>query len=96
LFFMYMMVVKELSEKPERCPGKKFPKNPLMLAVCPTNYIEEQTVRSCCLRRSFLKTKDGGAICRLWCYGGLNRVEWEVIGQILGRGSSIVCCRSEE
>ncbi|KAJ3715175.1 P-loop containing nucleoside triphosphate hydrolase protein [Lentinula raphanica] len=41
------LVVRELTAHPEKYPEvqnltKKFPKNPLMLAICPTNYLEYQ------------------------------------------------------
>ncbi|KAJ3716789.1 P-loop containing nucleoside triphosphate hydrolase protein [Lentinula guzmanii] len=41
------LVVKELKQHPERYPeaaaiAKKFPHDPLMLSICPTNYIEYQ------------------------------------------------------
>ncbi|KAJ3786380.1 P-loop containing nucleoside triphosphate hydrolase protein [Lentinula aff. detonsa] len=43
------LVVKVLKEKPEVYPeakdvAQKFPSNPLMLSICPTNYIEYQQV----------------------------------------------------
>jgi hypothetical protein len=44
LFFMFMLVVLGLLEKPELCPQKKVPENPLMLAICPANYLKNQTV----------------------------------------------------
>ncbi|KAJ7582026.1 hypothetical protein C8J56DRAFT_1100288 [Mycena floridula] len=40
LFYMYMIVVRKLVENSALCPGKKFPKNPVLLAICPTTYIE--------------------------------------------------------
>ncbi|KAJ3748286.1 P-loop containing nucleoside triphosphate hydrolase protein [Lentinula raphanica] len=41
------LVVRELTRYPEKYPevqnaAKRFPKNPLMLAICPTNYLEYQ------------------------------------------------------
>ncbi|KAJ3757746.1 hypothetical protein EV360DRAFT_83734 [Lentinula raphanica] len=44
------LVVRELTAHPEKYPEvqnltKKFPKTPLMLAICPTNYLEYQLVR---------------------------------------------------
>jgi hypothetical protein len=46
LFFMFTLVIKALSEDPSLCPQwKEVPKNPVMIAICPTNYIENQTVR---------------------------------------------------
>jgi superfamily II DNA/RNA helicase len=44
LFFMCMLVLEKLSEELGLCPERKFMKNLLMLAVHPTNYIEDQTV----------------------------------------------------
>lgn len=40
------VIVKELVRYPDRYPEvtRKFPKNPLMLAICPTNYLEYQLV----------------------------------------------------
>lgn len=43
------LIVRELTTSPERYPevgkaAKKFPKNPLMLSICPTNYLEYQLV----------------------------------------------------
>jgi ERCC4-related helicase len=44
LFFMYMLVIRELWKNPELYPQKMIPTNPLMVAICPTNYLENQTV----------------------------------------------------
>ena len=43
------IVVRELTSIPTKYPEaqnitNKFPKNPLMLAICPTNYMEYQVV----------------------------------------------------
>lgn len=48
------LVVRELTCRAEQYPevtdiSKKFPKDALMLAICPTNYMEYQLVRVFCL-----------------------------------------------
>jgi superfamily II DNA or RNA helicase len=46
LLFMYMLVVQRFIEEPDLRPEgtREYPKHPLMLVICPTNYIEFQTV----------------------------------------------------
>ncbi|KAF7984822.1 hypothetical protein HWV62_11850 [Athelia sp. TMB] len=43
---MFMLVVLTILDKPSLCPSASFPKNPCLLAVCPTKYLEYQMV--CC------------------------------------------------
>ncbi|KDQ52934.1 hypothetical protein JAAARDRAFT_61699 [Jaapia argillacea MUCL 33604] len=43
-FYMYILVVLYLVNNPDQCPWVSFPKDPVMLMICPTNGIEEQTV----------------------------------------------------
>jgi len=43
---MFLLVVRALVNDPSLCPrARKFPKNPAILVICPTNYIEHQIVR---------------------------------------------------
>jgi superfamily II DNA or RNA helicase len=44
LFYMYMLIMRALSNDPSLCPTRKFSKDPIMVAVCPTKFIEEQLV----------------------------------------------------
>ena len=41
--YMFIIIARYLSEHPDECPVK-FPMNPVLLAICPTNYIEYQIV----------------------------------------------------
>lgn len=43
--FMFIIVVLAIVKTPELCPTVKFPTNPLLIVICPTNYLEEQMVR---------------------------------------------------
>jgi superfamily II DNA/RNA helicase len=46
LLSMFLLVVRALAQDPSLCPtAKKFPKNPAILVICPTNFIEHQIVR---------------------------------------------------
>jgi hypothetical protein len=54
LLFMHMLVVQRVLEELSLCPEKKYPKHALMLVVCPTNYLEYQTVHK--LSYSFLSS----------------------------------------
>ena len=40
--YMYIIIVRYLSDHPNKCPTIKFPNNPLLLVICPTNYIQYQ------------------------------------------------------
>ena len=42
---MYMLVVLAIQKDPSLCPTAKFPRNPCLLAICPTKYLEHQMVR---------------------------------------------------
>ncbi|KAJ7573715.1 P-loop containing nucleoside triphosphate hydrolase protein [Mycena floridula] len=42
LFFMYILVARAISRDLLLCSWKAFPRNPVLIAVCPTNYIENQ------------------------------------------------------
>ena len=41
---MYMLVVLAIQKDPSLCPTAKFPRNPCLLAICPTKYLEHQMV----------------------------------------------------
>ncbi|KAJ7574897.1 hypothetical protein C8J56DRAFT_871901 [Mycena floridula] len=42
LFYMFILVARAISVNPDICPWKSFPENPVLIAICPTNYIENQ------------------------------------------------------
>ena len=41
---MYMLVVLAIQKDLSLCPTAKFPRNPCLLAICPTKYLEHQMV----------------------------------------------------
>lgn len=43
--FLSILVMIAISKTPSLCPAVKFPKDPLIIVVCPTNSIEQQMVR---------------------------------------------------
>ncbi|KAJ7126642.1 P-loop containing nucleoside triphosphate hydrolase protein, partial [Mycena filopes] len=40
--FLSILVMIAIAKKPSLCPGVKFPMNPVIIVVCPTNSIEQQ------------------------------------------------------
>ncbi|KAJ7577493.1 hypothetical protein C8J56DRAFT_1113552 [Mycena floridula] len=42
LFYMFILVARAIAADPDLCSWKQFPANPVLIAVCPTNYIENQ------------------------------------------------------
>jgi hypothetical protein len=45
--FLSILVMIALSKSPALCPTVKFPKDPAIVVVCPTNSIEQQMVCDC-------------------------------------------------
>jgi hypothetical protein len=43
--FLSILVMMAISKTPSLCPGVKFPKDPAIIVVCPTNSVEQQLVR---------------------------------------------------
>ncbi|KII90032.1 hypothetical protein PLICRDRAFT_108348 [Plicaturopsis crispa FD-325 SS-3] len=41
-FYMYMLVVLAITKNPSLCPSVRFPEDPAMVIICPTNFLEEQ------------------------------------------------------
>jgi superfamily II DNA/RNA helicase len=44
-FFLTILVMIAIAANPSLCPGVTFPKDPVIVVVCPTNSIEQQMAR---------------------------------------------------
>ncbi|RDB23912.1 hypothetical protein Hypma_009482 [Hypsizygus marmoreus] len=45
-FYMFILVIMAINSNPSLCPSAKFPEDPVLIVICPTNYVENQMAKN--------------------------------------------------